>query len=103
MQDEVYHDINILRSIRNKFAHLRVDMKFDDKAITDQCNALLLVSSEMNGRPARSKFINAMTNVHLAIASEAKLKAFQPPSIEETKKGIRESGEFVRKSFEIDD
>jgi hypothetical protein len=38
--DEVYHNLDLIRNIRNSFAHAHVPISFDTKEIADACAAL---------------------------------------------------------------
>jgi hypothetical protein len=45
------HDLDIIRELRNGFAHTRRPLEFETKEVTDMCNYLRLPDSKMSQQP----------------------------------------------------
>ncbi|HDR9135963.1 TPA: hypothetical protein QDB11_000570 [Burkholderia vietnamiensis] len=78
--DDVLHDINIIRDIRNKFAHLHGALSFDDESIGDQCRALRIALKSKRESSPRSRFIHVVTTVYTALSIESRKPRAQVPS-----------------------
>ncbi|MDN7419533.1 MltR family transcriptional regulator [Burkholderia dolosa] len=70
--DDVLHDINIIRDIRNKFAHLHGPLSFDDPAIKDQCGALRIALRSHRKLPPKWRFVHVVTSVYTALSIESR-------------------------------
>jgi mannitol operon repressor len=71
-----YHDLNIVRKIRNKFAHRLHDLSFDDQEIVSWCQALYTPKKFLPPDwvvTHRDLFVAAMTTLatHLALRALA--------------------------------
>ena len=73
-------DLDLIKSIRNDFAHLRQSMRFSVQSITDRCNALLGAKAFQAGtgetiRSSREKYLISVffaTECLMAYAEKAK-------------------------------
>ncbi len=63
----MYHDLNIIRKIRNKFAHRMHDYTFDDPQVVSWCNSLKL-SQQIT--EASTHFPNTHGNMFLLSTTE---------------------------------
>ncbi|WP_157730103.1 MltR family transcriptional regulator [Tenacibaculum jejuense] len=74
----IYDELNLVRSIRNKFAHSPEIIKFSDEEIVQKCNNLKLVIKykELN---SREKFINSTSRLNTLITIEIeKIQKIEP-------------------------
>lgn len=76
ISEDVFHDLNILRSIRNKFAHLHGPLSFNDPSIADQCGSLLVSMPRFRKRPPRALFTHVITTVYTSLSIQSK----KPPT-----------------------
>lgn len=82
-------DINILRKIRNEFAHSNQAIDFETENIKSLCNNLKLNVKDEE-EPSRTKFINVVSGIsgriEGALSSVAKFEELKNPSLEDRKK-----------------
>lgn len=103
--DDVFHDINIIRAIRNKFAHLHGPLSFNDASISDQCKALRLAFASKKESTPRSRFIHVVTTVYSAMSIESRKERIQAPSADAIYELLKESEEatlVLKKMFTLD-
>jgi hypothetical protein len=99
---DMLHDLKIIKDIRNKFAHIYLNINFDSEEIKSRCSSLKLTSElkpkfEEVLRANRARFIRSVVNImhrltiHMSVATQEK---------EMYRKNRKKLLELSQKSFE---
>lgn len=75
-----FDDLNIIRKIRNDFAHNEGGIRFTDQNMEDRCNSLTMTNDLKNNRPelshiidsARSAFVITACSISLILSERTK-------------------------------
>jgi DNA-binding MltR family transcriptional regulator len=85
ISESIFHDLNIIRKIRNKFAHQMHGYSFDEPEIVNWCNSLILANMIMD--------VSSITKSHgtLFILGVTQLASWLGIKIIETEKSKKSS------------
>lgn len=69
LTDNEYHDLHLIRRIRNKFGHVATQLSFDTQSIRSQCSELRMVPLTF---PPRFRFMLATSMLRGRLGAESK-------------------------------
>ncbi|PNH95079.1 hypothetical protein [Vibrio diazotrophicus] len=101
----VVNDLNILRKIRNDFAHVSKPMSFEDDGLRSRCFALQVMPFPKNLAP-RSRFCRSMViaanEIEFARLDTTKCTPRTDYDGNRTAESLAEINKFVKENFNID-
>ncbi len=90
-------DLDSIREIRNKFAHLHGPVSFSDQSIAHRCRNLRNTAKAHVADHPRALFLNAMTLIHAAISRSARQDPIQPHTPEHERAMIASLDDVMQK------
>lgn len=105
MSKNIVHDLNILRKIRNDFAHVSKPLTFEEDGLRSRCFALAVMPFP-KGLKARSRFCRSMVvaanEIEFARLDLTKCQARANYNGEKTAISLNEFKDFVEDRFNVD-
>ncbi|MBE3654823.1 MULTISPECIES: MltR family transcriptional regulator [Vibrio] len=105
MSKNVVHDLNILRKIRNDFAHVSKPLTFEEDGLRSRCFALAVMPFPA-GLKARSRFCRSMVvaanEIEFARLDLTKCQVRANYNGEKTATSLNELKKFVEDRFSVD-